>query len=205
MARQTKFQFSSIGVSIQEIYILHEITLEALTNSFTGSVNPKLATPEFMEKHENGKTSVKEWVYREIDLIFCFLVIALMEARFRVDFILRTDKKDKEEVSLKMRKIREEYSKSPLYQIPINQIINVWINEFDDRRLRGSLNNLIKAIDNFRNWFAHGRYWRENRALETYNFEVIYAFALQTESIIGKKLKHFDKNYPQQLQTFLTP
>ena len=203
MARQNNFKFPAEGVTIQEIYILHHITLNSLNESFKGKIKPELLTPEFIEKHDNDKTDINDWLYREIDLLFSFLIIAFLESRFRIDFIIRTEIKPKEDITYPMIALRQAYDKQPVYQVPINQIINIWIEHTGNKKLKRALNELIKAIDDFRNWFAHGRFYKGKNTFDSYNFNLLYTFAYQIESIIGAKLKHFEKNYVKQLNNFL--
>jgi hypothetical protein len=107
----------------------------------------------------------------ETDLRSAFFVLAALEAAFRVDYLYRCQKKEKDDVSRAFRAIYKEREANANLD---EDIFETWKRKSSapGPRLIGEL----RGAFNFRHYLAHGRYW-EPKLGRKYDFNFIYSLA----------------------------
>lgn len=108
-----------------------------------------------------------------LDRMCSLELLTAIEARIRIDYIVRGQNKLRDDFS---KKIREIYDKKENRASLVDDILLTWKNEKPSHKAR--LDNLGKAID-YRNWLAHGRYWlpKKHPHINRYDYLSIYSLA----------------------------
>ncbi|MBK0000201.1 hypothetical protein [Erwinia sp. S38] len=85
-------------------------------------------------------------------------LLAVLEARIRIDYIHRVRKRLKDNLSRDFRRLHriKEYRTSL-----VDELLN--LRRKNTSGCEKEINELIRAID-YRNWLAHGRYWTPKKA-----------------------------------------
>jgi hypothetical protein len=109
----------------------------------------------------------------EIGLSSSILVLASVEAAFRIDYLQRCYRKDKKPIS---RHFRVIYKKKQQYASLDEDIFEAWVAHHNAER---SLIGELRGAFRFRHWLAHGRYWTPKLG-RRYNYEDVYALADET-------------------------
>jgi hypothetical protein len=117
----------------------------------------------------------------KLDRMCSLELLAAIEARIRIDYLVRCTQKKKDIFSKKLREIyRKKSNKAKL----IEDILCTWSNYFPEHKSR--IDKLNKAID-LRNWLAHGRYWLPKKSphIDKYDYLTIYLLAADILSNIN--------------------
>lgn len=89
----------------------------------------------------------------EADLSSSLTVLASIEAAFRIDYLQRCYRRDKDPIS---RAFRSIYKTKRQHASLEDEIFEAWAdNSYGTRSIIGDL----RAVFKFRHWLAHGRYW----------------------------------------------
>ena len=107
------------------------------------------------------------------------MMLAAIEARFRVDYHCRHSKKEDDGLSRELRDLNKKRGKKAF--ISFGELLGIWKEHGD---IEGSLaDELCKLID-YRNWLAHGRY-NMPKLDSKYNFQNVYSVVLQIEATVS--------------------
>jgi hypothetical protein len=99
-----------------------------------------------------------------------FSVLAAIEAAFRIDYLQRCDKRKKDELSRAFLKL---YAAKGVRASLKNDILQGWKDKSNvPDHIIGDLNGAF----NYRDWLAHGRYWKPNLGRK-YDYESVYLLA----------------------------
>ena len=100
-------------------------------------------------------------------------ILSALEARFRVGYLVRCQRKKRDLFSKKLHAI---YRKQQNRAFLVDDILTTWKKERTEHKLR--LDQFQKAID-YRNWLAHGRYWTPKKIpqIKQYDFLNLYSLA----------------------------
>lgn len=112
-----------------------------------------------------------------LDRMCSLELLAAMEARLRIDYLVRAEERKRDDLS---RRFREIYGEKAHRASLANDILPAWRKLCPEHKTR--LDNLHKAID-YRNWLAHGRYWfpKNHPHIRQYDYLMI---ARLTEDIL---------------------
>jgi hypothetical protein len=107
----------------------------------------------------------------ETDLRSAFFVLTALEAAFRVDYLYRCRKKEKDPVARAFRLIYKDREENVSLD---EDIFEIWKDNSSapGPRLIGEL----RGAFNFRHYLAHGRYW-EPKLGKKYDFNFMYSLA----------------------------
>jgi len=106
----------------------------------------------------------------ETDMRSALVVMARIEAAFRIDYQQRAQKKQPDPVSIEFRKLYKRRGE----RVRLDEDIwETWRANVADPVTRSLISNL-RSVFKFRHWLAHGRYWPVGRK---YDFQVIYTLA----------------------------
>jgi hypothetical protein len=106
----------------------------------------------------------------ELELISSFSILAAIDAAFNIDYLQRCyERKLKDNISKTFNKIYKSKVDRPSL---VDDILETWKQfSFIDRHIFGNLKGAWK----FRNWLAHGRYWKRN--FNRYDYFSIFTLA----------------------------
>lgn len=182
MARLKKTAFSNAHSSIDDVEDYYIDSEESLNSFYDFDLSSGLIPAKFVgyskaELDEELKAR-KETLNRMCSLE----VLASIEARLRIDYIIRGQNKLRDQFS---RKLREIYDKKENRAHLVDDILSTWKAEFPAHKAR--LDNLGKAID-YRNWLAHGRYWQPKRTPHIYRYDYLSIYTLASEILTNMDL-----------------
>lgn len=102
-------------------------------------------------------------------------LLAAIEAKFRVDYLLRCQNKKKDFLSRKFRAIHRKKANKASFE---DDIIFTWKKELPVHKTR--LDDLGKALD-YRNWLAHGRYWQPKKHPHISQFDYLAIYNVSVD------------------------
>jgi hypothetical protein len=106
---------------------------------------------------------------KEVDLTSTLTVLASVEAAFRIDYLQRCYRRERDPIS---RAFREIYKVRQRYVSLEDEIFEVWV---DSSTVPRSVISKLRGAFKFRHWLAHGRYL--TRKSDLYGFNDVYALA----------------------------
>jgi len=106
----------------------------------------------------------------EADLTSSLTVLSSVEAAFRIDYLQRCYRREKDPVS---RAFREIYKAKQQHASLDDEIFEAWINNSSGTR---SIIGELRSVFRFRHWLAHGRYWTPKLG-RRYDFNDVFALA----------------------------
>ncbi len=171
MAR--KVSFSNQELQVHEIDVHYTICAAALrayyigTNSaFVGYTNNQLKT----ELH--GRLE-------ELNKSCSFLLLTVVEARLRIDYLKRCYEKRKDDLSRRFRKINKECGEKRERPDLSDDILDAW----KQHGASAPLVSEIRGAWNYRNWLAHGRYWKPKLGRK-YDYRGLFELTSAVERLI---------------------
>jgi len=155
---------------IEEYYVDSESALNyyyALSDA-TGIISAKFIGYTKEEIESELKSHKKS-----LDRMCSLEILATIEARLRIDYLVRSEKRKKDDLSKEFRKI---YPKKENKASLTDDIIKTWKSIHPQHKTR--LDKLGQALD-YRNWLAHGRYWKPKKSphILKYDYSEIYILA----------------------------
>jgi len=178
-----KVSFSGKHGSLEDIEEYYVDSENALNCYFESSDADRIIPAKFIgytkEEIGNELKSRKESLGKMCSLE----ILAAIEAKFRIDYLVRSQKKKKDDLSKEFRKIYQTKKNKASLK---DDIIRTWKSKYPQHKTR--LDNLGKALD-YRNWLAHGRYWMPKKSphISKYDYLTIYTLA---SDILGNMELH---------------
>jgi adenine C2-methylase RlmN of 23S rRNA A2503 and tRNA A37 len=155
-------------LSLEEIAKYHEDVVSSLSYLFSDQ------STYFTERFIGySPAMIAEELRKRVDetsLRSILIILASLEARFRVDYESRCQKKLKDDLSRAFRAIYKEKQE----RVSLEQgIFEVWKDhQVESKQLIGEL----KTAFGFRHWLAHGRYWQPKLG-KSFDYESVYDLA----------------------------
>ena len=137
------------------------------------------AAPSFSVRFANYKPDEinKEMNERlaELEMATALSIFAAVEAAFRIDYLQRCYRKEKDAMS---KAFRHLHKKKGIRVSLEDEIFEIW-----KKHTIGSTSMIgkLRAAFNFRHWLAHGRYWQPK--FPRYDYLAVYSLA---ESAINR-------------------
>ena len=92
--------------------------------------------------------------FEELEKNISFNILSTLEASFMVDYLFRTKRKLKDDVS---RKFRDLYKLKEDNVSLEHEILTIWKSEHPS--FKSVISDFVGALK-YRHWLAHGRYWK---------------------------------------------
>jgi hypothetical protein len=183
MGKRKKVAFSNSHSKIdqvEEYYIDSEQSLNLYYSStLINSAIPGKFIGYSIAEFDRELKARKEFLDRMCSLE----LLSSIEAHLRIDYLVRGQNKLKDNFS---RKIREIYTKKENMASLVDDILLVWKKEKPEHKTR--LDNLGKALD-YRNWLAHGRYWKPKKHPHVKRYDYLTIYALATDILSNLELE----------------
>ncbi|MBQ4406624.1 MAG: hypothetical protein II852_06410 [Bacteroidales bacterium] len=188
-------EFNPDKITPEEIDDYYHKTLKLIDFAFDEHLNPDYNN-DFLGLTPSEIDAKKERMLNELSIESAFLLLAYIESLFRTDFILRLESGRKgaaDGLTKTFKSIYEPNKKPYMYSI-VDDIWANWKLFAHSKEMRDILNNLPQYFD-FRNWVAHGRYWKfkESNYVRKYNYIQIKILLDNILVVFGKRLKY--KNF----------
>jgi hypothetical protein len=106
----------------------------------------------------------------EADLTSSLTVLASVEAAFRIDYLQRCYRREKDPVSRALRAVYKIKGQNASLE---DEIFEAWLNNSSGS---SSIVSELRSAFRFRHWLAHGRYWTP-RLGRRYGFDDIFSLA----------------------------
>lgn len=117
---------------------------------------------------------------KELDTSFSLTVIAAIEAKFRMDYIVRVNVRFKDNLSREFRNVYSEHGENARLK---SDLLAIWKECYP--QYKALLSGFIQCL-NYRNWLAHGRYWVPKIGRQ-YDFSMIYELCKDIEDSLPLK------------------
>ena len=164
-----KVAFSNEHSTLEDIEQYFFDSERALESYFLGDTVPASFVGYTLYELQDELKSRKE----SLDRMCSLEILSTLEARFRVDYLVRCQRKKRDPFSKKLRAIyRKQQNRASL----VDDILTTWKKERTE--YKPGLDKFQKAID-YRNWLAHGRYWTPKKMpqMKQYDFLNLYSLA----------------------------
>lgn len=164
-----RIDFNPSGLNLDLLDIAHHF--ELINSAMASYYNDNGAS--FLARYAFSRVQQIELEYekarREFEVTVCLTILAALEASFRLDYLVRVDRKLKDELSRAFIKI---YRRSKT-KVGFEDLLDAWKRHAPSstdyvRELKGALA--------FRNWIAHGRYW-DPKLARVHGYADIYRLA----------------------------
>lgn len=174
--RKINFNFEKKR-TLEEVCHHYELS-KCSINKEIEAIDQNAAYTEFLLDNFATIEEYRKWALDELSHQASFSILTILEAKFRTDFIVRTHLKLRDPLSVDFRNAWNPRMKP--YQVPFKDtIISCWCNNY--ATTADTLNQFNQALD-YRNWIAHGRYWRFKDNINKYTFQYIHHLALTIEA-----------------------
>lgn len=181
MASRAKVSFSKTHSSIEDIeeyYVDSETALNHYFNPLNFTEIPDRFIGYTKSEFDTELKTRKE----TLDRMCSLEILATIEARLRIDYLVRCQNKKRDKLSRQLRKIYQtKVNKASL----VDDIIATWKHIFPEHKTR--LDYLVKALD-YRNWLAHGRYWLPKKTPHLYKYDYLDMFTLASDILSNMDL-----------------
>ena len=113
----------------------------------------------------------------ELDKTSSLTLLASLEARFKIDYKNRGERKVKDDLSREFRKIYKQHAE----HVSLINILELWKKHEPDKKKL--ISDFIGAL-NYRHWLAHGRYY-DPKLGRKYDFADIYFLAIDLHNTLS--------------------
>jgi hypothetical protein len=161
---------------IEQINLTYNILTTSIKTSFKDAVF--LRNDIFRLKSQDEIDEMKTAEIQETERYTVFDILSAIEAMFIIDYYSRCEKRLKDDVAKDFRKISRRITNRVDFQ---EDILKTWAKHNPGNRLLNELNSIFL----YRHWIAHGRYWRLKVNASKYDFNYLYAIALQIKESFG--------------------
>jgi hypothetical protein len=166
MASRVSFSGRHLGTSaIAE----HHRDLQASLHLYFSDASPSFST-RFLGYWEAEVMDELGERLEETDLSSSLAILASIEAAFRIDYLQRCYRKDKQPISRYFRKVYKGKGQSASLD---QDIFEAWATHNAGERF---LIAELRGAFRFRHWLAHGRYWTPKFG-RRFNYEDVYTLA----------------------------
>ncbi len=160
--------FSGQNLTLTEIANYYRSVQDAIYYYFDKHHNLNNFLFYTIEEIENEKIKILD----ELEKNCVFMVLASLEASFRIDYLQRCLYKYKDPISKKFRSLYKKYEERVSLE---DEILKTW-KDYNEREIKNTLCKLIEAFK-YRHWLAHGRYWKPKLGSKIYDFSSVYILA----------------------------
>ncbi|MFT8321953.1 MAG: hypothetical protein ABF649_13700 [Bacillus sp. (in: firmicutes)] len=173
--------FSGQNQDISNIVNWYQLNTSAI-EKYKGTILGSLRSEDYVPEQFIGMTAVGVIEYfdtltKEVETSFSLSAIAAIEAKFRMDYIIRATNRLKDTLSRDFRDIyREKGRRASLEE----DILNGWKTHHPEHK--NLISNYIQSL-NYRHWLAHGRYWIPKFGRK-YDFAITYVICEEIENSI---------------------
>jgi len=182
MGKRKKIAFSNAHSSIEDVEEYYIDSEQSLNSFYDFSSSSTQISSKFVgyskAEFDNELKARKE----TLDRMCSLEVLSAIEARLKIDYIVRGQNKLRDEFS---KKIREIFDKKENRASLVDDILKAWKIEFPEHKTR--LDHFGQALD-YRNWLAHGRYWQAKRTPHIYRFDYFSIYSLASDILTNMEL-----------------
>ena len=170
MARRSRVRFSHEHLDIEQIDGHRRDTEAAIESYFT--TGNRSSAQRFLGLPPSEVRTEKELLLDELRKSSSMEVFGALEAAFRVDYLQRCYRRERDDVSRAFRNLYND--KGPRVSLE-DDILVAWRQNSD---VPHKVIADLKEAFQYRHWLAHGRYW--NPRFRKLDYEEVYTLAEET-------------------------
>ncbi|MCM8510905.1 hypothetical protein J0904_02225 [Acinetobacter bereziniae] len=121
-----------------------------------------------------------------LDRMSALEILALLEARFRIDYLIRCQNKKKDYLS---KNLRQVYKVKGNRASLTDDILKEWKLVYSNHKIL--FDSFKNALD-YRNWLAHGRYWEPKKFSHVKKYDYLSVIFLANELLSNLPLHEPD-------------
>lgn len=178
-----KFDFSKSPLSAKEILDYYTHVVSAIECKYSQDGN-KNYTTDFLGYSEVKVKSEKNLLLKELSVEASLCLLSFIESRFRIDFIIRCQRRKKDPLSTDFRAIYNPAKRLYTYSLT-DDIIENWKKNMPEQK--DTFDRLVDAFK-YRNWVAHGRYWHFKDNPNKFTFNAIWMLNEKIDVILEEKI-----------------
>ncbi len=178
-----KFDFSKSPLSAKEILDYYTHVVSAIECKYSQDGN-KNYTTDFLGYSEVKVKSEKNLLLKELSVEASLCLLSFIESRFRIDFIIRCQRRKKDSLSTDFRAIYNPAKRLYTYSLT-DDIIENWKKNMPEQK--DTFDRLVDAFK-YRNWVAHGRYWHFKDNPNKFTFNAIWMLNEKIDVILEGKI-----------------
>lgn len=178
-----KFDFSKSPLSAKEILDYYTHVVSAIECKYSQDGN-KNYTTDFLGYSEVKVKSEKNLLLKELSVEASLCLLSFIESRFRIDFIIRCQRRKKDPLSTDFRAIYNPAKRLYTYSLT-DDIIENWKKNMPEQK--DTFDRLADAFK-YRNWVAHGRYWHFKDNPNKFTFNAIWMLNEKIDVILEGKI-----------------
>lgn len=178
-----KFDFSKSPLSAKEILDYYTHIVSAIECKYSQDGN-KNYTTDFLGYSEVKVNSEKNLLLKELSVEASLCLLSFIESRFRIDFIIRCQRRKKDSLSTDFRAIYNPAKRLYTYSLT-DDIIENWKKNMPEQK--DTFDRLVDAFK-YRNWVAHGRYWHFKDNPNKFTFNAIWMLNEKIDVILEGKI-----------------
>lgn len=178
-----KFDFSKSPLSAKEILDYYTHVVSAIECKYSQDGN-KNYTTDFLGYSEVKVKSEKNLLLKELSVEASLCLLSFIESRFRIDFIIRCQRRKKDSLSTDFRVIYNPAKRLYTYSLT-DDIIENWKKNMPEQK--DTFDRLVDAFK-YRNWVAHGRYWHFKDNPNKFTFNAIWMLNEKIDVILEGKI-----------------
>ena len=172
---------SSQNLDIEEIAETYNYREQSLTLYFSKD-NPNFEDI-FYDYSEDEVEQQFEIEVLEAERDAALNLLAAIEAMFRIDYLIRSENKDKTPLTKRFRALFANYQ----HRISLEESI---FEEWKESELiKPAVISELRGAFKYRHWLAHGRYWVLKSGRKHYDFYYLYNLANQVKQFPFKRFK----------------
>lgn len=172
MARRKNTSFTNAHSTIEEIERYYIDSEDSLNSYYDVDFESDEILAKFIGYSKDEAFNELKERKETLDRMCSLELLAAIEARIKIDYIIRGQDKLRDDFSKKVRVVYDSKENRASLK---DDIIAVWRTELPEHKKR--LDNLAQALD-YRNWLAHGRYWHPKRAPHIYKYDYLSIYSL---------------------------
>lgn len=185
--KKVRIDFSGHIQTIAQIFDYYQLLKNLIQDHFDSQKNPTYEV-DFDKMTNEEISKLKKENLLELERSASFNLLALVEARFRIDFCARCERRKRDVLSNLFRAFYNPANRIYSYSYK-EQILANWKVAHPDIV---DLLNEIGQVADYRNWLAHGRFWEFKDNLKKYTFNYIHDLTLRTEANIWPLMEDVD-------------
>ncbi len=150
-SKDSKVSFSGSEQKIKDIN-QHYTYIKSSINLYFSSANPQ-AELLFVGKSAIELAEELNTVSEENEKLIVLNILSALEAAFRIDYLQRCYKREKDDLSVAFRQIHQQKGNRASLE---DDIFDSWKKHSN---VSSQIISDLKSVFKYRHWLAHGRYW----------------------------------------------
>lgn len=139
---------------LNELFLYYQTALKAFQHYRKSIEKNSVVDNNYIGFTKQELREIFDGHVEELEQNACLSILSAVEANFRIDYLIRVNKKFKDSLSRRFRKMYKEKEQAVSLE---QDILTLWKQEHPDFKM--IISDYVGALK-YRHWLAHGRYWK---------------------------------------------